>query len=64
MTAPDDIRASLEPFSPLLSTFGDAEMAEVFSEQALIESWLTVERELAAAQGELGLIPDEAAAAI
>jgi 3-carboxy-cis,cis-muconate cycloisomerase len=39
-------------------------MAEVFSEQALIESWLTVERELAAAQGELGLIPDEAAAAI
>src|SRR5207245_5778118 len=37
---------------------------ELLSEEALVESWLEVERALAAAQAELGVIPAEAAAAI
>ncbi len=52
------------PFSPLLAAFGDLEMAEIFSERSLVESWLTVERELALAQAELNVIPAEAGAAI
>ena len=39
-------------------------MDELFSETAIIESWLRVERALACVQAELGIVPAEAAAAI
>ena len=39
-------------------------MSGLFSETALVESWLEFERALAAAQAELGIIPADAAAAI
>jgi 3-carboxy-cis,cis-muconate cycloisomerase len=52
------------PFLPLVAVFGDVELAELFSEQAGVQSWLEVEHALAAVQAELGLIPREAAAAI
>jgi 3-carboxy-cis,cis-muconate cycloisomerase len=44
--------------------FGDEVIARVLSEEALVESWLEVERGLALAQGELGIIPAVAADAI
>lgn len=44
--------------------FGDAAVHELFSERALVEAWLEVERALAAVQAELGIVPPEAAAAI
>src|SRR5713226_6857536 len=49
---------------PLSSVFGDAVVAAHFSEAASIESWLEVERALAAVQAELGIIPRESAEAI
>jgi 3-carboxy-cis,cis-muconate cycloisomerase len=52
------------PFLPLLSIYGDYEIAAVFTEVAFVESWLEVERALAVAQSELGLIPRSAAEAI
>ena len=45
------------PYLPLVATFGDPEMAEAWSEAALIEAWCRVEGALAAAQAELGDIP-------
>jgi 3-carboxy-cis,cis-muconate cycloisomerase len=48
----------------LLDTFGDAEMATVFSEAETVRGWLAVERALAVAQAEAGLIPGDAASAI
>jgi 3-carboxy-cis,cis-muconate cycloisomerase len=51
-------------FLPLVDVFGDDEVLELFSEHALVEAWLEVERALALAQSELGIIPNEAAAAI
>lgn len=51
-------------FLPLVGVFGDEEILELFSEDALVEAWLEVERALAAAQSELGVVPVEAAAAI
>jgi len=48
----------------LLDTFGDPEMAGIFSEAATVRAWCVVERELAVAQAALGLIPAEGAAAI
>lgn len=51
-------------FLPLVDVFGDEEILELFSEDALVEVWLEVERALAAAQSELGVVPVEAAAAI
>lgn len=51
-------------FLPLVDVFGDEEILELFSEDALVEAWLEVERALAAAQSELGVVPVEAAAAI
>jgi 3-carboxy-cis,cis-muconate cycloisomerase len=60
-TAVDDAAA---PFLPLAATFGDPSLAELFSERALVESWLEVERALAAVQAELGEIPEAAAVAI
>src|SRR5438046_1933041 len=50
-------------FLPLVDVFGDEIVAALFSETALVESWLEVERALAAAQAELGIVPAEAAAA-
>lgn len=52
------------PFLPLVDVFGDPTMGELFSERAHIESWLEVERALAASQAEQGAIPAKAAAAI
>ena len=52
------------PFLPLVDVFGDEHTNELCSETALVESWLEVERALASAQAELGLIPAEAAQAI
>lgn len=55
---------SASPFDLLGAVFGDRETDELFSEQALVETWLEVEVALAEVQAELGLIPAEAAAAI
>jgi adenylosuccinate lyase len=44
--------------------FSTPEMRAVFDERAMLQRWLDVEAALAAAQGELGLIPARAAAAI
>jgi 3-carboxy-cis,cis-muconate cycloisomerase len=52
------------PSLPLLDWFGDEETALLFSEESLVGAWLDVERALASAQAELGVIPPEAAAAI
>ncbi|CAN5616413.1 adenylosuccinate lyase [soil metagenome] len=52
------------PFLPLLETFGDAAMHAVFSEQAALRAWLEVERALAGAQADVGLLPRSAAEAI
>jgi 3-carboxy-cis,cis-muconate cycloisomerase len=49
---------------PLVDVFGDEELLELFSEDALVEAWLEVERALALAQAELGIVPSKAAAAI
>ena len=51
-------------FLPLLDWFGDDDVAQCFSEESSIGAWLEVERALASAQAELGVIPREAAAAI
>jgi 3-carboxy-cis,cis-muconate cycloisomerase len=52
------------PFLLLGAVFGDPELDQLFSESALVESWLEVERELAIVQAELGIIPHDAAAEI
>ena len=49
---------------PLSRRYGDPEVADCFSTEAAIDAWLRVERALATAQGELGVIPAEAARAI
>lgn len=51
-------------FLPLVAVFGDEVVLELFSESALVEAWLEVERALAVAQSELGVVPVEAATAI
>src|SRR5437667_639917 len=48
-------------FSPLVDVFGDQEVIRLFSEESLVAAWLEVERALAEAQAELGVIPSEAA---
>ena len=55
---------SPEPFLLLGAVFGDPDLGELFSERALVESWLQVERMLAAVQAEFEIIPREAAALI
>lgn len=55
---------SRHPWTMLLDTFGDPQMVSVFSERSTVRAWLAVERALAVAQAELGLIPAGAAAAI
>lgn len=49
---------------PLAHVFSDPNLARIFSEEAVIENWLEVERALATVQGELGVIPSAAADAI
>jgi 3-carboxy-cis,cis-muconate cycloisomerase len=51
-------------FLPLVDVFGDDEVTQLFSEESLVGAWLEVERALARAQAELGIIPAQAAAAI
>src|SRR5258708_4866987 len=48
-------------FSPLIDVFGDQEVIRLFSEESLVAAWLEVERALADAQAELGVIPREVA---
>src|ERR1700716_2224037 len=48
-------------FSPLVDVFGDQEVIRLFSEESLVAAWLEVERALADAQVELGVIPSDAA---
>jgi 3-carboxy-cis,cis-muconate cycloisomerase len=48
-------------FSPLVDVFGDQEVIRLFSEESLVAAWLEVERALADAQAELGVIPSDAA---
>lgn len=48
----------------LLRVFGDPDTAEIFSERALVQSWLDVEVALAAAQADLGLLDGATARAI
>ena len=51
-------------FLPLVDVFGDDDVTQLFSEESIVGAWLEVERALAQAQAELGIIPAEAAAAI
>ncbi len=44
--------------------FSTPEMREIFSDRRTVQAWLDVEVALAAAEAELGIIPDAAAAAI
>jgi 3-carboxy-cis,cis-muconate cycloisomerase len=46
---------------PLLDLYGDPDLNEYFGQTAHVEAWLEVERELAAAQADVGLIPEAAA---
>jgi 3-carboxy-cis,cis-muconate cycloisomerase len=57
---------ALSPFEHTLLSglFGDAELAGLFSEGAELDAMLRFEAALAEAQGELGLIPSEAATTI
>jgi 3-carboxy-cis,cis-muconate cycloisomerase len=47
-----------------VDVYGDEVVLELFSERSLVEAWLEVESALAAAQAELGIVPQEAADAI
>lgn len=51
-------------FDLLHRLYGDQEMTTAFGPEEMVRSWLAVESALARAQGELGLIPTAAAAAI
>lgn len=55
---------SRAPYLPLVGTFGDPTTSELLSERATVASWLEVERALAAAQADLGLVSPEAAGAV
>lgn len=46
---------------PLIGVFGDEVTAKLLDARAFIQAWLDVERALAEVQGDLGLIPAEAA---
>jgi 3-carboxy-cis,cis-muconate cycloisomerase len=52
------------PFLPLVDVFADEAVVGLFSEQALVAGWVELERALAQAQAELGVIPASAAYAI
>ena len=51
-------------FLPLVDVFGDDDVTRLFSEESIVGVWLEVERALAHAQADAGVIPAEAAAAI
>jgi 3-carboxy-cis,cis-muconate cycloisomerase len=51
-------------FAPLTDVFGDEEIGELLSERSLVGTWLEVERALAAAQADHGVIPERAADAV
>lgn len=51
-------------FELLVGLYGDERTEELLSAEAAIRSWLRVEAALATAQGELGVLSSEAAAAI
>ena len=51
-------------FLPLVDVFGDDDVTQLFSEESIVGVWLEVERALAHAQADAGVIPAEAAAAI
>jgi 3-carboxy-cis,cis-muconate cycloisomerase len=51
-------------FLPLVDVFGDGELTGCFSQHSLVGAWLEVERALASAQAERGVVPAAAAAAI
>ena len=51
-------------FSPLVDLFGDDKVIQLFSEESLVAAWLELERALADAQAELGVISPEAAGEI
>ncbi|TCK26751.1 class-II fumarase/aspartase family protein [Pseudonocardia endophytica] len=52
------------PFTLLTQLVGDPDQLEIFSERGAIESWLAVERALALAQAEHGILTDDEAVAI
>lgn len=54
-------RAVGSPHLPLLAAYGDPAMSALFSRAEAVAIWLRVERELALAQADLGVIPREAA---
>src|SRR4051794_913444 len=65
MTATPEASNRSVTFSlPLAHVFGDPVVGTQFSDYAYVEAWLSVERALARAQSELGVIPETAAAAI
>src|SRR5262245_33624669 len=65
MTAAPEASGRSATFSlPLAHVFGDPVVGAQFSDYAYVEAWLSVERALARAQSELGLIPKSAADAI
>lgn len=51
-------------FELLLELYGDNETIELFSERAMVQSWLDVEAGLALAQADLGIIDENTANAI
>lgn len=56
--------AHAQPFSLLTGLYGDAEMAEIFSIDTMIRSWLETEAALALAQGREGRITQDDAETI
>jgi 3-carboxy-cis,cis-muconate cycloisomerase len=64
VASPAPATGARAPYLALLEVFGDPTTSELLSETATIAAWLEVERALAAAQAELGLVSPEAAAAV
>ena len=49
---------------PLVDVFGEDDVTKLFSEESYVSAWLEVERALAWAQADLGIIPADAATEI
>lgn len=68
MSQDDDFKLSafqtIAPFSQLWQYAANQDQLRIFSEEASIKGWLDVEKALAQAQGELGVIDESDAAAI
>jgi 3-carboxy-cis,cis-muconate cycloisomerase len=58
------LSAATGSFSLLQRLYCDPVMAEIFSEEGIVQGWLDAEAALAKAQGELGVIPREHASLI